>query len=291
MLLQTDLDTQVRNIMGMIALSDLDLARNTNDLLALGKAYRDIISSSQQRPISGQITTNIIFGFEESREFSSYLKKDALSLLDDKKQNSVIEDTVDFEAEEKAVLIDKALNLLTILDYEYSQLFKTLVTDIFIMPSSCARGGTTSAAIGIIWANPRCYYKVTEVLEFLIHEMTHNALFIDEQFHQHYNYEEILKKHNWAISAILNIPRPLDKVIHSIIVATEVVLFRDKLLGHPERPLVHPPTNMLIDQALKSIDSVKTIISNGHSTELISPRVNFLLQNSEEKLSKIKRLN
>lgn len=291
MLLQTDLDTQVRNIMGMIALSDLDLARNTNDLFALGKAYRDIISSSQQRPISGQITTNIIFGFEESREFSSYLKKDALSLLDDKKQNNVIEETVDSEAEEKALLIDKALNLLNILDYEYSQLFKTLVTDIFIMPSSCARGGTTSAAIGIIWANPRCYYKVAEVLEFLIHEMTHNALFIDEQFHQHYNYEEILKTNNWAISAILKTPRPLDKVIHSIVVATEVVLFRDKFLGHPERPLVHPPTDMLIDQTLESIGSVKTIISNNHSTGLISPRVDYLLQNSENKLSNIKRLN
>ncbi|MGH8811979.1 MAG: aKG-HExxH-type peptide beta-hydroxylase [Advenella sp.] len=291
MLLQTDLDTQVRNIMGMIALSDLDLARNTNDFLTLGKAYRNIISSLQQRPTSDQISTNIIFGFEESRIFSSYLTKDALSLLDDKKQNNVIEDTLDFEAEEKAVLIDKALNLLNILDYEYSQLFKTLVTDIFIMPSGCARGGTTSAAVGIIWANPRCYYKVAEVLEFLIHEMTHNALFIDEQFHQHYNYDEILKKSNWAISAILKTPRPLDKVIHSIIVATEVVLFRDKLLGHPERPLVHPPTNMLIDQALISIDSVKTIISTSNFKALISPRVNYLLQNAEEKLSKIKRLN
>jgi len=48
---------------------------------------------------------------------------------------------------------------------------------------------------------------------------------------------------------------------------------------------------MLLDQALKSIESVKTIISNGNIKELISPRVNFLLQNAEEKLSEIKRLN
>lgn len=50
-------------------------------------------------------------------------------------------------------------------------------------------------------------------------------MFLDELRYSHYAYARILDPSTYARSAILNIDRPLDKVLHSIVVAVEILLF------------------------------------------------------------------
>lgn len=86
-------------------------------------------------------------------------------------------------------------------------------------------------------------------------------MFIDEIRYSHYNYGAIVDKSTWARSAILNVPRPLDKVLHSVVVATEILLLREQCLGHPIRPAVHPPTQIMVCQLLDALSSMEEILN------------------------------
>lgn len=63
----------------------------------------------------------------------------------------------------------------------------------------------------------------------------------------------MLLEENYAMSAILAKKRPLDKVFHSILVCTEVLLARRDVFGHPAAPKLHPPTSIMLNQAFESI--------------------------------------
>ena len=153
---------------------------------------------------------------------------------------------------------------------------------IFSCSSDNAGGGSTSAAIGCIWINPRPHWSENDFFEFFVHELTHNLVFLDELRYRHYtNYSSIIIEENYSPSAILARKRPLDKVFHSILVSTEVLLTRQSLLGHPETPRAHPPTQIMLDQCLYSIRSLE---ENNAVFSLLTERSQTLLALCKSKL-------
>lgn len=176
--------------------------------------------------------------------------------------------------------------LASIQQYEpaFYELICLVITTIFSTPSKLAGGGSTSAAIGCIWVNLRKHWQEQDVIEFLVHETTHNLVFLDELCYKHYDYEEISKKENYAWSAILNKPRPLDKVFHSIIVSTEVLLFRNEILSHPNNSCLHPPTDVMLEQTKYSISYIK---NNPRLCSCLTARAHELLDICENKLKSI----
>lgn len=106
------------------------------------------------------------------------------------------------------------------------------------------------------------------------------TMFLDELRYTHYSYSRVLKQSTWARSAILNVARPLDKVLHSIVVAIEVLLFRDGYLGHPVNPRVHPPTRVMIEQLRDSISSTEQAIARDKT--IFHARANELLENARK---------
>nr|WP_255419209.1 HEXXH motif-containing putative peptide modification protein [Glaciimonas sp. PCH181] len=173
---------------------------------------------------------------------------------------------------------------------EHKAFFELIITDVFIMPSTNARGGSTSAALGVIWENPKLHYPINDVVEFLVHEMTHHTMFMDELCHEHYDYNLILSKSNWASSAILNVPRPLDKVLHSIVVGLEILQFRCKFLGHPVIPNVHPPSDCLLSQLKLSLISIREVIDREKlkGNSLLKPRAMEILNNVQSNIDVMK---
>lgn len=97
----------------------------------------------------------------------------------------------------------------------------------------------------------------------------------------------ILTPESWARSALLKVPRPVDKVIHSIIVATEIVMFSERFLGHPATPLVHPPTPKILTQIAAPLQSVQDMIDSHARLGLtpITARVSALLQGVRDVLA------
>lgn len=286
MILQSSIESQFDNVVTLIGTKNINSARSLNSLTALQIAYRSFIEQLQKRPLSGPPgNVNIISDPEEAKQLRPLFIND--SLLDDKHQQQVIATEADRYTQGKADLISRALKEIEALCPQHSALFGTIITDIFILPSTIAKGGSTSQAIGVMWANPHVDYSVHDVIEMLLHELTHHTLFLDELRYGHYNYLAITDDSTWARSAILNISRPLDKVLHSVVVSMEILLLREHHLGHPSKPKVHPPTAIMLAQLADAIASIDSVLFNDSSVkcQLFKPRAMDILHRVKQQLN------
>ncbi|WP_063925965.1 aKG-HExxH-type peptide beta-hydroxylase [Cupriavidus sp. IDO] len=260
MILQFGVHAQIDNLVTLIGSRNLAEARSLATISQVQSEYRAFIEHLQRRVPSGKPgVVGFVTDFETAKRLRSLFVND--SLIDDKAQAEVIAEGREPDIAVKQQLITRALAELSLYSRDHRVLFDTVITDILILPSKVARAGSTSQAIGVIWANPRIDYTLHDVIELLVHELTHHAMFIDEIRYSHYDYGSIVDTSTWARSAILNVPRPLDKVLHSVVVATEILLLREQCLGHPIRPAVHPPTQVMICQLLDALSSMEEILN------------------------------
>lgn len=209
------------------------------------------------------------------------------SKLNDRAQSQIIGDS--FSKEEKlkrAKLTQDALEILKNKSSEFFSFLELAIHSIFFRDAQRAAGGSTSSGLGIIWLNIKDSLKVFDVVELIVHELAHNYLFIDELCYKHYNYQKIYQEKNYAISSILKTPRPLDKVIHSIIVSSEIILSRRSFLGE-NNVQIHPSTNQMIEDAKKSIDSV---FAMPNLDELVTSRIITLLNHCKHQIQQASSL-
>ena len=187
-------------------------------------------------------------------------------------------------------LVQNALNHLSELNPEARDLLNLVVHSILICGSNLnssglrAYGGTSSKCIGLMWLSLRENLSIQDVIELLIHEMTHTLIFLDEFSHPQFNYSALFRKENWAQSSILMRPRPMDKVVHSIIVAFEVLYARENYLKNADRLQVHPPSEKIKENIRLSIESVK---SHPNLEKICKPRALELISKVESRLNHI----
>ncbi len=74
------------------------------------------------------------------------------------------------------------------------------------------------------------------------------------------------------------------KVLHSLVVATEILLLRDRFLGHPQNPKLHPPSESVIE---KTRNSVNSICDMSRFEKLLTPRALMLIESCSEKIEEI----
>lgn len=253
----------------------------------LKNSYRNFLDSAQPTvPRNSSVDIDFIFKRRNVEVLLKIFEEE--SALDD---FEAIFDSEDFSSSHELSVsrVKESLMRMQKIAPSYYDLMHLAINTIFFAPSKLAGGGSTSAAIGCIWANLRLHWQDEDVLEFLVHETTHNLVFLDELCYTHYNdYAALPKKENFSWSAILNKPRPLDKVFHSIIVSTEILVLRNQLLGHPQSPCLHPPTEIMLEQTKHSIFFLR---ERPNLCELLSKRANFLLSVCEDKLSEIEKKN
>jgi hypothetical protein len=111
-------------------------------------------------------------------------------------------------------------------------------------------------------------------------------MFIDELCASRYHYDDMLNKDNWPVSAILKINRPFDKVLHSAVVAMEILLFREHVIGHPISPAIHPPTPALKRQLEATLSSMQEVTSRNKG--ILTERSTNIIQELNSSLSRIK---
>jgi hypothetical protein len=154
---------------------------------------------------------------------------------------------------------------------------------VFWAPCKVAAGGTTSQALGVLWADPRPWWSERDLVEFLIHELTHTLIFLDEWRQPQFSSRQALTdRSNYALSAIRGAPRPLDKTLHSIIVGVEVLLAREDALGHTEHDGLHPGSRELREGVIQSIASIRDVAGRNDS---LAPRGWELLDACDSSLS------
>ncbi len=139
-------------------------------------------------------------------------------------------------------------------------LFELVVNSIFYWRSEGQGGGSTSNAVGVIWASNRKNWGYLDVVEFLVHELTHQLMFLDELRYGHYKDCSLLNNsETYALSAILCRRRPMDKVIHSLVVGFEVLSLRQDLNTEKEIFLVHPESEQLKEDCKATIESIYSV--------------------------------
>lgn len=139
----------------------------------------------------------------------------------------------------------------------------------FVRSSGQLVGGTVSNVPGAVWFNVRSSWGDQDIVEFVIHEFTHTLLFLEERRYGFYqNIENLMHKENLALSSIRRDMRPLDKVLHSAMVAVEICGLRDRFGFGEEPSQVHPSSAELREGVVETISSC----ANVDVSSLLMPR-------------------
>jgi hypothetical protein len=140
------------------------------------------------------------------------------------------------------------------------QLLELVVNRIFFMESGIKSGGSSSRALGIIWANPPTSWTIDDHIEFLIHELAQNLLFIEEQLSGMLtNYGKI----DWAdlelSRALLSLPCRLDLLVHDLMLDLELLLARQDGLGDRTFSNAHGASGLLLDACRDRLALIQTV--------------------------------
>lgn len=200
--------------------------------------------------------------------------------LDDLRQDEVIEEHRYLDTIQITHKVRLASDWLKQHSPLHFKIYNLAITDILVAASTRARAGSVSTAPGCVWIGDICEYANWEVAEILVHELIHTLVFLDENRHSHYDYRLISNSENNSISSILNIPRPVDKAFHSIIVAIELIKFRNLTKQNLKSNRVHPPTATLLHQVRKSITDLQKLVER--EPAILTPRAKALLALSKE---------
>lgn len=134
----------------------------------------------------------------------------------------------------------------------------TVINRIFVVELPGEVGGSSATSVGVIWANPTPAASAWDLAELLVHELTHQVLFLDEQVHGHYADRAAANTGSNGFlprSSVRRTRRPLMPVFHSLAVALEIVAFR-ALTGYRHVPSLHPSTDKLLASAHETITSI-----------------------------------
>lgn len=244
----------------------------------LRKFYLDFLEAHQ--PYMPVNRSDEVFVTDERTEDALVSAYGHNATLNDLQQSEVIGTPYpDGVKREMIARVREALDTFRGLDDTLTAIFDLTIHSIVIRPSNkpqgrASHGGSSSAAIGTIWIAPRSTTTKFDIVEMLLHELTHHLLFIDERNYPHFDYGLIGHRGNRAFSAILNMSRPVDKVAHSIVVATELILGRSRFLPENNPRTVHPQTDKMIADVLTAHASITNIES---AEQLLRPRISEIL--------------
>lgn len=220
------------------------------------------------------------------------LLKDAYraSSLNDLKQQRIIGDSFDAPERERLIaLVREGYAQLSSANPALQAVFDLAIHSVFFRRSTrtdagaVSFGGSSSTAMGAIWVSGHGKQTKHDVAEFLLHELTHHLLFLSERCLPQFHYREMIKPENYAQSAILNKRRPLDKVVHSVVVSTELLLARRSFL-RGAAVTIHPDSPTMTARSLRSIDEV---LSLSNRDAVITPWTVELLERCREALKPV----
>tara|TARA_B110001454_G_C12723340_1_gene436797 strand:+ start:13315 stop:14157 length:843 start_codon:yes stop_codon:yes gene_type:complete len=265
-----------RNIENCVKLISTKETNKFNSLLDIKSALARYIDQVQpQNRISFPIDDLpvLIFSLDQKAILASAFC--VRSQLNDLAQASMIEELVVPDEEVYQQRLLDAIRLIETQNLELASLIKIIFRYTFFGKSSKAHGGSSSNALGVLWLNPSDKWTIQDYCEFIVHELTHQLLFLDERIYGHYSqYPKISLKENFAFSTILKRSRPLDKVIHSYFVGLNVLSYRKENWNNENASyILHPP----IDQLLQGLEDTRNSLTSTHWS-LMTARVSELFE-------------
>ncbi len=181
-----------------------------------------------------------------------------------------------------------ALGELLSVDNDLRSIFELVVHSVIIRAPK-QRGGRIShsssaaTAVGVIWLSYVDGLSKQDLQELFVHELVHQLLFIDDFLHDEFRYDAMSRPENYALTALSLTPRPMDIVIHSLVVAAELVNARSRWIGEPAGPKVHPRTDSIVSTFWQSHGSLTALPSYN---ELVTPHIASIITKSTARMSR-----
>ena len=122
------------------------------------------------------------------------------------------------------------------------QCYENLIGAVIYAYRDSYSGGSVSNAIGWIWLSPEPHWTHEDYSQSLVHEYTHNVLFLEEMVHTLFSVsaEVMAQPENRVVSSIRRVPRYFDQSFHAAAVAIVLAEFAILEKRYTEaRQLVH----------------------------------------------------
>ena len=256
------------------------IGRRFSSREALERAYQSFLTKRFALPFPARSGTTWVNDLALERRLLGFINTESPLNDYERYADEAFLTADDRERELVAADVDHLRDLVTRFaeaDPDYWR-FWSLLINFVLCPRSrySTRGGTTSDAIGVIFACSPCRYSALDNHEFLVHEATHHMVFLYELVYGLYDYPAIARQENYATAVLSGKRRPLDKVFHSIVVSTEVLLHRERTDRdlHEESRSFHGSAPTLAARTESAIESLQAMIN---VDELLTPAALWLL--------------
>ncbi|MFM9368720.1 aKG-HExxH-type peptide beta-hydroxylase [Streptomyces sp. Da 82-17] len=166
-------------------------------------------------------------------------------------------------------------------DPELASLMQLLTHTVFTMSAAWTGSMSERNAIGATLIVPDERWHINDVAEAYVHEFTHTALFLDERAKGHFQAgaDQVLLR-----SAIRKDERTLPAVVHSLLVATEVLTWRHRHgLQDGLEYRLHGSTQSMLDRATESYDALTALPTWQES--IVKDRMFQLVENAGKRLA------
>lgn len=157
---------------------------------------------------------------------------------------------------------------------------ETVVGTVFVTGADWTGSMSESRNVGTLWIMPGRNWRVEEVAEAYLHELTHTLLFLDERRYGHF----LPAAANHRVrSAIRQDLREYAAVVHSVLVAAELLAWRDTHKT-PDSACcrLHGPTAELLNRARSAYSQV---VAEDASADLLTQRMKELVALAGDRIS------
>lgn len=166
-------------------------------------------------------------------------------------------------------------------DTELAALISLLTHTVFTMSASWTGSMSDRNAIGATLIVPAERWHANDVAEAFLHEFTHTALFLDERAKGHFQAgaDQVLLR-----SAIRKDERTLPAVVHSLLVATEVLTWRQEHdLPEGIGFRLHGSTQSMLERATESYDALTSLPT--WQEDIVKDRMFRLVESAGKRLA------
>ena len=164
-------------------------------------------------------------------------------------------------------------------DSKLGDIATTVVGTVFVSGADWAGSMSESRNLGSLWLMPGRNWHLEEVTEAYLHELTHTLLFLDERRYGH--FLPAAADHR-VRSAIRQDLREYAAVVHSVLVAAELLAWRDRHETPDSACLrLHGPTAELTERARTAH---RQVLDEDGAGELLTLRMRELVELAGERI-------
>jgi hypothetical protein len=154
----------------------------------------------------------------------------------------------------------EAIQLIQLKNAALGQLFELLVGNICFAKLKGLGGASFGDTLGAFWLNPPKSWKSVDYSEAIVHETTHQALFLEQMVNGMYTVpaSEFGNEENLVLSAIRKVKRPFDLSWHSVTVAVALAEFYSELGDKSKASSFAGPARTTLDEFKSKKDLLST---------------------------------